>query len=229
VRCIQELEAVLQAHDARAHYGVEVSTIDLAHKYVGIATSILQHPKTLLHLLDEALVLAQEQLVGEDPNYTVKAFVHARLHALPYFLDPTGPSSNPALSCVGSGHQDRLLTVAGTVVRAQGVQLFEAYRAMECLKCKSLVRVNVSVADPTVVNVPEQCPNEACASSSFRKAEESEPGYTNYQEISIQAHPTHSENVPRHGRELAASAVWRTSPADRPRLATKLCRNWTPQ
>ena len=116
----------------------------------------------------------------------MQSFVHARIHALPYYLDPSGPSVNPTLACVGARHEGRLLTVAGTVVRAQGVQLFEAYRAVECVRCKSLLRVHVSVTDPAAAQLPEECPKEGCESSSFRKAEEGGPGYTNYQEVSIQ-------------------------------------------
>jgi DNA helicase MCM9 len=116
----------------------------------------------------------------------MQAFVHARIHALPYYLDPSSAALNPTLSCIGARHKGRLLTVAGTVVRAHGVQLFEAYRAVECAQCKALLRVHVSVTDPAVAQLPEECPKEGCDSSSFRKVEDSGPGYTNYQEVNIQ-------------------------------------------
>jgi MCM OB domain len=108
------------------------------------------------------------------------------VHALPYYLDASCASVNASLICLGAGHNGKLLTVTGTVVRAQGVQLIEAYQALECVECKSLVRARVSVVDPKVVDVPEECPQEGCISTGFRRAEGSEHGYTNYQEVNVQ-------------------------------------------
>jgi DNA replicative helicase MCM subunit Mcm2 (Cdc46/Mcm family) len=119
----------------------------------------------------------------------VQNFVHARLHNLPYHLD--GFSLSPAVSSIGAGHEGRLLTVGGSVVRAQGVQLIEAYHTLECVKCKALVRVPVSISDPAAEPLsPELCPARGCDSCSFKKSPDSPLCYTNYQEINIQVSQT---------------------------------------
>ena len=70
---------MLAAPDQQLHYGVEVSIIELAHWQASIAESTLQHPGELLPLLDDALVLAQEQVLleakedSDAAGWTVKA------------------------------------------------------------------------------------------------------------------------------------------------------------
>ena len=117
----------------------------------------------------------------------MQAYTHARLHALPYYLDTSSPDLSPSLTSLGASHEKRLLTITGTLVRAQGLQLFEAYKVLECLECKALVRVNVSVVDPKVTDKPEECHAQGCGGTNFRVAPDREPTYTNYQEVNIQA------------------------------------------
>lgn len=140
-----------------------------------------------MHVAD-APVACQSHDIATVLNFGLhlQEFVHARVHALPYYLDPAGPSVNPVASSVGTAHTGRLLTLSGTVMRAHGIQLFEAYRYMECCACKMLVCGQVSVVDPTVLDLPECCPAQGCKGESFQKREDAAPGYTNYQEIGLQ-------------------------------------------
>jgi DNA replicative helicase MCM subunit Mcm2 (Cdc46/Mcm family) len=116
----------------------------------------------------------------------VQEFVHARIRSLPCFLDAGSPDLSPELSSIGAAHRDKLVTVRGRVVRAQGVQLFGAYKTLECVSCKGLARVLVPVQDPSCVQRPDACPAESCSSETFRELDDGGVTYTNYQEIALQ-------------------------------------------
>jgi DNA replicative helicase MCM subunit Mcm2 (Cdc46/Mcm family) len=118
----------------------------------------------------------------------LQEFVHARVRSLPCFLDAASPDLSPELTAIGAQHRDKLVTVRGRVVRAQGVQLFGAYRTLECGSCKALARVVVPVHDPSRPQRPDVCPAEGCECETFRElGDDGGVTYTNYQEIALQA------------------------------------------
>jgi DNA replicative helicase MCM subunit Mcm2 (Cdc46/Mcm family) len=76
---MQELLEVLQAEDAQRHYGVTVSLLELGHHDAGLVQSIVEDPAELVPLLDDALVLAQEQLLCDvDDTSKLSVKVHNR-------------------------------------------------------------------------------------------------------------------------------------------------------
>ena len=108
--------------------------------------------------------------------------MHARLHG----VRALSAQGSAAVASLGAAHKEALISVQGTVVRANGLQLFEAYRSLECLECKTLVRVHMPVHDPTALAKPDECSKAGCDCGSFRMAEGVQPGYTNFQEVAIQ-------------------------------------------
>jgi DNA replicative helicase MCM subunit Mcm2 (Cdc46/Mcm family) len=115
----------------------------------------------------------------------MQGLVHARVYGLPYYMDYQSPDLSPAPSCISACHNGKLVTVAGTVVRAQAMQVFQAYKLVQCTKCATAVRLQVCVSNPDAVEMPEQCPQQGCSNSGFRPLEGASVGYTNFQEISI--------------------------------------------
>lgn len=105
-------------------------------------------------------------------------------------MDPDSPDLSPAPSCISACHNGKLVTVAGTVVRAKVTQLFRAYKIVQCTKCSTAVRLQVCVSNPDAVEMPEQCPTQGCGSSGFKALEDASVGYTNFQEVNITVHPS---------------------------------------
>lgn len=120
----------------------------------------------------------------------MQGLVHARVHGLPFYMDPDSPDLSPAPSCISACHNGKLVTVAGTVVRAKVTQLFRAYKIVQCTKCSTAVRLQVCVSNPDAVEMPEQCPTQGCGSSGFKALEDASVGYTNFQEVNITVHPS---------------------------------------
>lgn len=115
----------------------------------------------------------------------MQGLVHARVHSLPYYMDPQSPDLSPAPSCISACHNGKLVTVAGNVVRAKAMQLFRAYKLVQCTKCSTAVRLTVCVSNPDAVEIPEQCPNQSCSNVGLKPIEDDSVGYTNFQEINI--------------------------------------------
>ena len=97
----------------------------------------------VLPLLDAALRLAQEELLGEagpaaGAGLVPKDAVHARLWGLALHQDGQAAAreASPGPGGVGAPHIDRLLTVAGTVCKAGPVKMLEARRLYQCSRCK---------------------------------------------------------------------------------------------
>ena len=62
---MQELNAILQQPDARKHYGVDVSLLELSHDAPEVVKDICSQPTELLPQVSDALVQAQEQLLAQ--------------------------------------------------------------------------------------------------------------------------------------------------------------------
>lgn len=157
----------------------------------------------MLCVLDNSLRQAQQLLLPTPPSSgaeqaQVKSLVHARLHGLPYTHDSEGTLS-PQPSTVSASHTGKLLTLTGAICRAQSVQLFEAYRIVECSKCQSPIRLQACITNPKQFEPPPQCPT--CGGGSFRPVEQASVGYTNYQEVSIQVSVCSTT-------QLVADTVW---------------------
>ena len=187
---LQELRQILEHPDLEKHFGVDINCTELANEHTDVVRELIRQPDTMLCVLDNSLRQAQQLLSRESPSGSpedvhVKSLVHARIHGLPYSHDPNGVLS-PQPSTVSACHIGKLLTLTGAICRAQSVQLFEAYRIVECCKCKSPTRLQACITNPRQFEHPAQCPQPACGHTSFRPAEQASVGYTNYQEVSIQ-------------------------------------------
>ncbi len=146
--CAHELERVLRAPNAEEHYGVPISCIQLADSELQLLQAMMAAPKDVLDLLDESLAEAQgvvcqklhtinrqqeqqqQQEQSKKASYppVPKDRVHARLHSLPFSLDPTHGPFNPPIGSIGARHINRLISICGTVVRTGAVKMFESHQ-----------------------------------------------------------------------------------------------------
>jgi hypothetical protein len=94
-------------------------------------------------MLDEALVLAQQQLCREavpaDRTALIpKLGMRARLMGLALYQDGgrLACKLSPSPGGVSSAHINQLLTITGTVCKAGPVKALEVWRLYECTRCK---------------------------------------------------------------------------------------------
>lgn len=97
----------------------------------------------VLPLLDEALLLAQQQLCMEavpDERTAMipKLGVRARLMGLTLHRDGSQLACklSPSLGSISSAHINQLLTVTGVVCKAGPIKALEVWRLYECQRCK---------------------------------------------------------------------------------------------
>lgn len=60
---VQELQFILQCKDLQKHYAIQVSVIDLASKLPEVASHILSNAAATLPVCDDALCLAQLEVL----------------------------------------------------------------------------------------------------------------------------------------------------------------------
>ena len=143
---LPEIESILMEFDDAdsAHYSVSVNVIDLLQEDLAIGTLLLHHPDktgdpssqkaSLLELLDQALVVAQEEVVEhhEDANFmSVKHSAHARPHHLPRCRELW----KETVSSIRATNINSLLSVSGTVIRTGQIKMLQSKREYRCVKC----------------------------------------------------------------------------------------------
>jgi len=106
------------------------------------------------------------------PVLSAKANVHARLHALPQAADRSFPPGrrnplHPGIAGVGAAHLGRLVSVAGTVVRAGAVRAMEGRRLYRCARCAHVfcVRADEEAGGGFEARLPAECPSGALPAS----------------------------------------------------------------
>lgn len=66
LRFMQELSRILLHPDVNRNFGVAVNCTELAHQHLDVVSELVNDPQATLSVLDEALRLAQEQILGGD-------------------------------------------------------------------------------------------------------------------------------------------------------------------
>ena len=135
---LQELVQLVQKTEINEHYSVCINMMHLAAFDIGLAETLIEHPRETLLMLDKAAVSAQHKVVQEHQTQSalsVKGLVHARVWGMPFHLDHTAASVFPGIGSIRSCHVDKLLTVSGTVVRTGSVTMIESHKLYECTRC----------------------------------------------------------------------------------------------
>lgn len=133
---------MLRAADPDRHYGLPLSLVSLAEFSPGVVDVLLGSPRSVLELLDQAVQMAQEQLLQAPPQQTergalsAKPHVHPRLVGAALLHDGCAAELCPPIGAISAAHNDRIITFSGTVVRTGVVKVLEARRLYECTKCK---------------------------------------------------------------------------------------------
>ena len=120
------------------HYPICINMMQLVAFDIGLAETLLEHPKETFLLLDKAAVAAQQKVLQEHQSQgalSVKGLVHIRVWGMPFHLDSTATSEFPNIGGIRSCHVDKLLTVSGTVVRTGSVTMVESHKVYECTRC----------------------------------------------------------------------------------------------
>eukprot|EP00281_Chroomonas_sp_CCMP1168_P034821 CAMPEP_0206243994 /NCGR_PEP_ID=MMETSP0047_2-20121206/17908_1 /ASSEMBLY_ACC=CAM_ASM_000192 /TAXON_ID=195065 /ORGANISM="Chroomonas mesostigmatica_cf, Strain CCMP1168" /LENGTH=655 /DNA_ID=CAMNT_0053669159 /DNA_START=13 /DNA_END=1977 /DNA_ORIENTATION=+ len=182
------VEVMVEELDVHGHYPVEIDLLCLLDFNQRLGTLLIHHPTVLLPFLEQALINAQKHIKETHEHrlmMDIKDFVHARL------TNPPGCGSvrKANVSSLRSNDVGRLISVAGTVIRAGLIKMLEAERTYECAKCKHEFKVFADTSmQQNMLNPPTSCPSvriKPCKSTVFNIVEGSRV-CTDYQEIKIQ-------------------------------------------
>lgn len=135
---LQELVQLVQKTEINEHYSICINMMQLAAFDIGLAETLIEHPRETLLVLDKAAVSAQHKVVQKhqaQSALSVKGLVHARVWGMTFHLDHAAASVFPGIGSIRSCHMDRLLTVSGTVVRTGSVTMIESHKLYECTRC----------------------------------------------------------------------------------------------
>ncbi|KAK9821222.1 hypothetical protein WJX81_002412 [Elliptochloris bilobata] len=116
----------------------------------------------------------------------IKQRVRVRLTSLPQFLDAAQPGMLPSIGSIRCAHAEKLVTVAGTVVRSGAMQMLEARRIYECGRCRHRFYIEADLEMRAMLPVPQACPNQrGCRGTSFLPVDGMQT-LTDYQEVRVQ-------------------------------------------
>lgn len=203
------LEGVLLQQDDCSPPNVHVDALYLSAAMPRLVNALLTRPRSILPLLEEAAVSAQDRIfhssrfqasdarvdgAGGAAGGSVKRTVKVRVE----FHRLSCPGISPAVSQVRKRHVGRLLSLSGTVLRASAVKSHEVEQLMECTKCKHRFLIAASKEGGTNQYLPSVCPSShaelnsarkpvaPCENATFRAVSAGRPIVCDYQELRIQ-------------------------------------------
>ncbi len=145
------------------HVALTIEYSDLIDFDPTLAYTLLNFPRLLLPIFDEAIVEAQQLLhshhhiqTKHGTRGTVKTHCHARIISLPPFED----TSKKSVGDIRAHEFEKMIQVAGTVVRTGAVRVLEVSKEYQCMKKNCGFRFRV-FADPEQNNMlptPRSCP-----------------------------------------------------------------------
>ncbi len=201
--CMGGLELLLSANSATTRdYSLELDMFDLCWEDAVLGQLLLKYPSTLLPLVENAIVLAQKQLLqqnGQDPSWTVKGdkgtskgVPATRVHARLVHLPPT--CCRTSVARMDATDVGKIVQLSGTVVRTSPVQMYESARTYKCTGKNGCSRTFLQKADleqrSNALVAPERCPlvlenGQRCPGTNLQ-FEKNGSVHTDYQEIKIQ-------------------------------------------
>lgn len=145
------------------HYSVVVNTESFVKYDYALAHYVLNHPKLLIPIFEEALIEVQS-FVADHPSFeskwkqkgTVKELCHIRMTTLP----ATPKYVKNTISDIKAQDVNSFIQISGTIVRTGGVRMLELSKQYECQNPKCRFRFTV-YADPEQDNMlpqPRCCP-----------------------------------------------------------------------
>eukprot|EP00898_Chlorokybus_atmophyticus_P001545 jgi/Chlat1/2391/Chrsp17S02653 len=137
-----------------AHHAVEIYFSTLAYANVSLADHLLNKPRRVLPIMDEAL-----QHLASEPGKPPYMHARIRLPELPGMDIPGGQ--------MRSKYAGRLIALIGTVIRAGAVHVWEAARHYGCNKCKHKFKVANDPEVATTTRPPARCPAGTCLGKTF--------------------------------------------------------------
>lgn len=196
-RCMKQLEELLLLESSQEdHVAFKVHSHDLVDYDSGLAFAILNYPKLLLPIFDEAVFEAQTILCKHpyiEGKYNKRVLVKPHCHVR--IIDLPGIKSfvKQTISDISSHEADGLIQISGTIVRTGTVRMLEVSKEYECENRRCMKRFTL-VADPEqdyMLPQPRICPSAVlgggskCTSTQLRDIEGSKV-CVDYQEIKIQ-------------------------------------------
>lgn len=156
-------ELLLKICGLQEHSSFEVTCDDLVDFDPSLGYSIIHHPKLLIPLFNEGLMLAQHNLCSH-PDFakqhgrkgTTKKHCHIRITSLP----PTDYLNKSTISDIRADDIDSLIQISGKVVRTGAVRMLEVSKTFECQHHRCQHRFDI-LADPERDNMfifPKSCP-----------------------------------------------------------------------
>lgn len=152
------------------HHSFTIHVPDFIHYDSALAYTLLNHPRLLLPVFEEALTELQ-CAVQQHPAFErkwqrkgqVKSNVHIRLNSIPSLSSLT----KPTIGDIRSHEVSSLIQVAGTVVRTGGVRMLELSKQYECMnpKCRYRFTVTADAEQDHMLPQPRTCPSKVDPSS----------------------------------------------------------------
>lgn len=144
-------------------HSIPIDMHDLLTQNVVLGNMLLRFPGTLLPLLEDAIVGAQQEMLkrvdifyqiyneksknsrndndqepsSQQHNVIVKGIHGTRVHARLVNLPPHSSNCKPSLSSLTSHDVGKILQLSGTVTRASSVQMYESQRSFQCGSARS--------------------------------------------------------------------------------------------
>lgn len=171
------------------HYPFVVDFQDLIEFDGALAYTLLQFPKLLLPLFDDALGSIQHHWRGNEES--IARYGHVRIAGLPAISSATKSS----IAAIRTSEDSKLIQVYGTVTSTGAIRMLDISKEYECQnsKCKHRFRVYADPENDNVIVHPRSCTRvlsqspsmSRCNSTSLREIESSRI-CVDFQEIKIQ-------------------------------------------
>jgi DNA replicative helicase MCM subunit Mcm2 (Cdc46/Mcm family) len=213
--CRESLQVLLTSTSATTRdYSLEIDAFDLLEADPVLGHLLLRYPSTLLPLLENAIVQAQNELqrqLQEQPQQDNdtrptapttflikgdkgdgKGLPATRVHARLVHLPPT--CCRASVASMESKDVGKIVQLSGTVVRTSPVQMYESARTYKCTGKQGCSRTFVQYADleqrTNALTKPDRCPltvegGQRCKGTNLQ-LEKDGSVHTDYQEIKIQ-------------------------------------------
>ena len=158
------------------HVPFIVSALDVIDFDPTLGYSLVNFPKILLPIFDNALVMCQQSLHLRGSFATqfgskgsVKRHIHTRIVSLP----PLANTSKKSIGEIRSHEIGHLIQVSGTIVRTGTIRVLEVSKEYQCMKkrCGHRFRVYADPEQGNVLPTPRTC----VKLSSDCRAEDMEP------------------------------------------------------
>ncbi|KAK0171671.1 hypothetical protein PV328_005094 [Microctonus aethiopoides] len=214
-----DLTIILDSPDETLHYSIYINFVSLFEADPESANKILLHPRKYLRLCDESAIKAQELLIVENEEQTIKKKIHTRITAVPV--------------TISQGEIGELVSVTGITVRISQPTCLQLVKKYSCNKCEYITVVEYDWERQKFRDVKncESCQAKSLSLLSTIDAEDGDNDQHDYQEVKIQERfKTETSSVYSVGIQvvLLDDLIDKCTPGDDVEISGFVIRRWLP-